>query len=124
MKKMFLSALIPLLAISTAWASKEINYNCPNVELIKSLGLDSTSIYNDGSYYAVSKKDTYGTSHLWTFHIWKIYASSNKDALFKANATLTSLSGTPQAEYANGFMDCLYNNENGYITDAYTKYVG
>ena len=123
MKKLFLSALIILIS-NPVLASKEMKYDCPSIEKIKSNGLEYDSIYYDGTYYTVHKNDNYESPYHWTFQVWGISASSKDDAFNKANDALASLSGTPQAEYANGFMDCVYNNEYGYVTEAYTKYIG
>ena len=54
----------------------------------------------------------------------KILASSSEDAFSKANTALPTLSGSPKAEYMNGFMDCSYSIGYGYVTDAFTKYIG
>jgi len=126
MKKIFLSSLITLFIVPAVWANivGHREYQCPSVEAIKSLGLKKGSIYQDGDYYGFSQGGTYGSPYQWLFRIYKISASSKEDAFLKADATLIGLSGSPAAEYRNGFMYCLYHNENGYITDAFTKNIG
>ncbi len=124
-KTLFLSAIIAFVsfvAIPSFASDRSVPSRCPKASALRDVRLNVAKRGDDGSYGAFNI-NTYGTNQRWIFIVGRIDASSQSDAISKANEALPTLSDVmkkPHYDFENNIYVCVYNVGYGYIAGAIT----
>lgn len=118
MKKYLLTLLVILLPIGCLAKDEAIPRKCPDVKLIRQVGINNR-LFKDsnGLWYGGRSSQYYNTNQHWTFIIGNISADDNDEAHRYANAALKTIRldrGPMQGRDRNEYV-CLYMNHLDYL---------
>jgi|GEM_PF-6894828 len=118
MFKSSLSILAGALLLSTAtFAAIDVPEVCPSASALQSVGFvaDDLNQLDIGVWYVLTKNtNDYGTDNQWLFAMGLIEGDTQDNAAAASAVMLTTLSGNPEPEAAEGGYVCLYDTEGGF----------
>lgn len=128
MKKLLIATSVSLafIAAQATLAMPPKPAKCPGVKALKTSEFDIAQQDKDGTWVAGVIHNNYDTKDAWTFAIGKINATSQQDAMDKAEAglkTLTFQTGPIAVEKYN-LWACGYYTGEGYPAVAVTPALG
>ncbi len=125
-KPLLLSTIIAFssfIALTTVASERSAPSSCPKASTVKSVRLNAAKLNKETGNYAAYNINTYGTKQRWVFIIGNIDASSQGDAVTKANEALPTVSNAmkkPHYDSDNELYICVYNVGYGYVAGAIT----
>lgn len=128
MKKSFLLSTIiafsSFVALTSLASERSSPKSCPKASVLKSIPLNVAKLDKETGDYFAYNVNTYGTKNRWAFIIGNIEASSQSDAVTKANEalpTVTDAMKKPHYDAESELYVCVYNVGNGYVAGAITS---
>lgn len=97
---------------------------CPNINTIKSIYANASTVTFSEGAYVVAQVADYGTNNVWAFGIFDIHAANQADALAKAKQAIPTLTGAPAPVYLaqRNLWVCEYGVGYNYHSIAYTGF--